>query len=416
MSNNPKLDIDAFISYSSKDYIEVNNLRTILESNSISCWMAPQSMPGGASYAQEIPLAIKNCLVFLLMISRQSLSSQWVPKELSIALGQRKTVLPLMLENCALTEIFHFFLTDVQRYNAYESKSEILRLLINRIRQIRENVRHSPVLIPTDNTATENWIINHEPQEVNRLLNQCLSTLRKQYAIKPNAVYIHEWLNNYQIGCNSVLELLDGLTLLNLDLSSAADLYSQIAIIYIHSGDRRYIKKAREYLNRALNILTKKVDFNEAAFKHVIYCRWLIAVTHKQERNFGLACDACEDLIDYIHSERKTFNLPYADSLLLPQRELAIINKEKVMCDYLISRLHDIPVNSSEYFHTVRRLFEYFVLGGEIIKARNLLPELLSAFNSTKSQIDAIYRVALYQILYEYYNYIGEEQRADHYF
>jgi hypothetical protein len=74
--------------------------------------MAPSSIPIGSSYANEIPVAIRNCRMFLLMLSTRSQESQWVQKEVSLALGYGKTVLPFMLENCELTESFNFFLTD----------------------------------------------------------------------------------------------------------------------------------------------------------------------------------------------------------------------------------------------------------------------------------------------------------------
>ena len=102
---------EVFISYSSKDFERVNRIKEILETNGISCWMAPQCIPAGSNYAREIPAAIKNCKVFLLMLTSRSQESQWVPKELSLALSEGKCVLPFMLENCALTEMFNFYLT-----------------------------------------------------------------------------------------------------------------------------------------------------------------------------------------------------------------------------------------------------------------------------------------------------------------
>ena len=44
MSNQPY----AFISYSSKEYAEANNVRDVLNTNGVSCWMAPQSIEGGS--------------------------------------------------------------------------------------------------------------------------------------------------------------------------------------------------------------------------------------------------------------------------------------------------------------------------------------------------------------------------------
>ena len=62
-----------FISYSSKEYDEAYAIKQVLETNGISCWMAPQSIPSGSDYSHEIPRAIKSCEVFLLILSKPCL-------------------------------------------------------------------------------------------------------------------------------------------------------------------------------------------------------------------------------------------------------------------------------------------------------------------------------------------------------
>ena len=52
---------DVFISYKSEEFQEADWVRQQLESGGISCWMAPHSITGGASYATEIPQAIRSC-------------------------------------------------------------------------------------------------------------------------------------------------------------------------------------------------------------------------------------------------------------------------------------------------------------------------------------------------------------------
>ena len=411
---------DAFISYSSRDFDEVNNLKSVLEANGISCWMAPQSMPGGSSYAVEIPAAIKNCHVFLLMISSKSLDSQWVPKELSIALGMKKTVLPLMLEDCALTDSFKFFLTDVQRYNAYESKTEILKLLISRIEQIRisneSSGEPSNHIISSKINSVESWIVKHNRNEIDRSFTAISTLLRKKYSENPNAVFIQQWLTQQAIDGNNIIELFNSLYMLGVHLFSVAEFSIQVALIYIHSGEKNLIRQAREYLNRAVHIYSNASRYNVDCFKRIVYAKWLLAVTYKQERNFGYANDICEDLIYYINTENKIFGVPYADSLLLPQRELAVINKERLMCDYLVSHMDDIQYNTTQYFFTLRRLFELYILNNDFAKAKDIIPEMLDSYRKCEKQVDAIYRVGLYQNLFEYYSYIGNKERASYYY
>ncbi|MBQ8682907.1 MAG: TIR domain-containing protein [Clostridia bacterium] len=127
---------EVFISYKTEEFDEANWVRSTLEHNGISCWMAPMSIPGGSSYAVEIPQAIKGCKVFVLILSEKSQSSKWVPRELDQAINEGKIIMPFMLENCALKDDFNFYLTNVQRYNAYESKAATMEKMILEIKAV----------------------------------------------------------------------------------------------------------------------------------------------------------------------------------------------------------------------------------------------------------------------------------------
>lgn len=139
---------EVFISYSSVDLAQATTVRTVLEKNGLSCWMAPRDIPGGSNYTKEIPIAIRNCKVFVLILSKNAQSSHWVLKELDAAVNCGKVILPFMLENCALNDEFNFLLTGAQRYAAYQKKAEAMETLIGRIRGILNAPsadRHEPV-------------------------------------------------------------------------------------------------------------------------------------------------------------------------------------------------------------------------------------------------------------------------------
>ncbi len=127
---------EVFISYSSVDSVQAETVRNVLEKNGISCWMAPRDIPGGSNYTKEIPIAIRNCKVFVLILSKNAQSSHWVLKELDSAVNSGKVILPFMLENCVLNDEFNFLLTGAQRYSAYQKTAEAMETLINRIRGI----------------------------------------------------------------------------------------------------------------------------------------------------------------------------------------------------------------------------------------------------------------------------------------
>lgn len=127
---------DVFISYKAEEIEEANWVKSVLESNGISCWMAPSCIPGGSSYAVEIPQAIRQAKVFVLILSSKAQSSQWVSREVDLAINEGKIVLPFMLENCALKDDFNFYLTNVQRYAAYENKLAAAEKMINEIKAL----------------------------------------------------------------------------------------------------------------------------------------------------------------------------------------------------------------------------------------------------------------------------------------
>lgn len=127
---------DVFISYKAEEIDEANWVKSVLESNGVSCWMAPACIPGGSSYAVEIPQAIKQAKVFVLILSSKAQTSQWVSREVDLAINEGKVILPFMLENCALRDDFNFYLTNVQRYAAYENKAAAAQKMLNEIKAV----------------------------------------------------------------------------------------------------------------------------------------------------------------------------------------------------------------------------------------------------------------------------------------
>ena len=125
-----------FISYSSKDYAQALSVRHVLEQNGITCWMAPADIPGGSNYTKEIPVAIRGCQAFVLMLSNNAQNSKWVLKELDSAVNEGKIILPFQLEDVPLSDEFNFLLTGAQRYDAYQRKTEAMKLLVSRIQAI----------------------------------------------------------------------------------------------------------------------------------------------------------------------------------------------------------------------------------------------------------------------------------------
>lgn len=103
-----------FISYSSKDETFIKQLTGVMDNNNIPYWKAPEMIPAGSNYAKEIPKAISGCEVFMLVLSGTSQKSIWVEKELDLAICHRKTVIPVQIDETPLSDMYRFYLNNVQ--------------------------------------------------------------------------------------------------------------------------------------------------------------------------------------------------------------------------------------------------------------------------------------------------------------
>ncbi len=167
---------DVFISYKSDEINEALRVRHSLEKKGISCWMAPDGIPGGSSYAVEIPKAIKECAVFVLVLSHKTQASKWVPKEIDQAINLEKVIMPFMIEDFVLRDDFSFYLSNVQRYNAFESWEESMALMAERILQITGKVSYtSAPTVYGQNTQTD-----MTAHTVGRTVNHNKPTKRKE--------------------------------------------------------------------------------------------------------------------------------------------------------------------------------------------------------------------------------------------
>ena len=146
-----------FISYSSKDSKIVEKIVAMLKEAGISYWKAPEMIPAGSNYAREIPRAIAQCQVFLLVISSYSQESIWVEKEIDCAINDRKTIVPLKLTEDDLSDMFRFYLNNVQTISYAENPAEALRLTRERLNTL--------LSLPADVSAEQKKADKQEKQE-----------------------------------------------------------------------------------------------------------------------------------------------------------------------------------------------------------------------------------------------------------
>lgn len=86
-----------FISYSRKDIVFVRRLAGDLEKLGYEVWWDVSDLRGGDDWVRVIPEAIEASQFFLVVLSPNALTSEWVRKEYTQALSLHKKVIPLML-------------------------------------------------------------------------------------------------------------------------------------------------------------------------------------------------------------------------------------------------------------------------------------------------------------------------------
>lgn len=93
-----------FISYSNKDQVFARRLHADLQDKGVRCWFAPHDLPIGAKTWDAIDKAIRLRDKLLLILSEQSIASNWVEDEVNKAFAEERargfTVLfPVRIDN-----------------------------------------------------------------------------------------------------------------------------------------------------------------------------------------------------------------------------------------------------------------------------------------------------------------------------
>jgi hypothetical protein len=104
----------AFISYSHRDQGFVGQLGVYLAQEEIPPWVDNQ-LQYGESWQDTIVARIKQCAVFILTMSSNSRASRFVLDELSLAMTEAKTILPILIDGEPFEEVKHIQFADMRR-------------------------------------------------------------------------------------------------------------------------------------------------------------------------------------------------------------------------------------------------------------------------------------------------------------
>ncbi len=99
--------MDIFISYSSKDEKEAIEISEKLEKNEITFFLAKKSIKGGEVFRDAIRDALEKCSELFLLLTPNSLKSNWVTLEYSAAWALKKHIVPILLR-CTVEDLPDF--------------------------------------------------------------------------------------------------------------------------------------------------------------------------------------------------------------------------------------------------------------------------------------------------------------------
>jgi hypothetical protein len=108
-----------FISYSSKDHGFAERLYADLQSKNVRCWFAPEDVKIGDKFRQKIDEAIRLYDKLLLVLTKSSVKSTWVEKEVESAFEKerkqnRAVLFPIRLDD-AVMDTNEAWAADIRR-------------------------------------------------------------------------------------------------------------------------------------------------------------------------------------------------------------------------------------------------------------------------------------------------------------
>jgi adenylate cyclase len=146
---------DVFISYSRQDNDKVLALTGKLRSAGVRLWMDVRNIDGAAMWGEEIVNAVAKSKVLLLLVSKTSVTSQNVVKEVLLASERKGHILPVDLEPTEIPGSLKYALAGIQHIEYYRSEPEdAMKAVLRSLERLGVTVGVAPAQ-PTALTSAE---------------------------------------------------------------------------------------------------------------------------------------------------------------------------------------------------------------------------------------------------------------------
>ena len=125
-----------FVSYSRTNATFALKLARELKADSFAAWLDQLDIPTGARWDDEVEKALRECEIFIIILTPASVASDNVKDEIGYALGKNKRFIPVMLENCEIPFRLHRFqYVDFTKKSFDEGVQSVKDLLISLMTQ-----------------------------------------------------------------------------------------------------------------------------------------------------------------------------------------------------------------------------------------------------------------------------------------
>lgn len=103
-------EFDIFISYSRKDFSEVEELKQSIEQHisNVKCWFDLDGIESGEEFTDKIISSIEKSQILLFAVSENSMASPWTQKEVRYASNVGIKIIPVLLKDTKLSGWFLF--------------------------------------------------------------------------------------------------------------------------------------------------------------------------------------------------------------------------------------------------------------------------------------------------------------------
>ena len=167
-----------FISYAHLDSGIVLNISRELQEKGYEVWIDKYGLQGGDLWVSEIVKGIRSCDIFLLFVSANSASSEYVSRELFYAFHEKRKIIHIMLEKTELPDEWIFYVARLQYidYQDPDWKTQFLNALGGDgslpALTVSEPAKNSYSSLPVLELVERSLIFSNREKELQRALEQ----------------------------------------------------------------------------------------------------------------------------------------------------------------------------------------------------------------------------------------------------